>query len=263
MEIVEELRVAPAPDPASSDLGASYQQLFRVVDDLKVVVHQRNEAQSEMAEGYFETMYLLALAADYRAGRNQSRLLRIGSTAEILARATGQSADYCLLIRRASPLHDIGMVAIPDVLLGKKSELTSEEWVLWKNHTEVGARMLSTVETPVLKLAAEIALAHHENFQGHGYPAGLVGEQIPLSGRIVALAEYFESHADEFTQRLAIMPPGVVLASIRERSGRRFDPALVDLFFSHLQTICDARLALELNADSLQALVSNIRPHGV
>lgn len=263
MEIVEERTLETPPDLASIDLGASYQQLFRVVDDLKVVVHQRNEAQHEMAEGYFETMYLLALAADYRAGRNEFRLLRIGATAEILARAAGQSDDYCSEIRRASPLHDIGMVAIPDALLRKKSELTDEEWVLWKNHTEVGARMLGTVDTPVLKLAAEIALAHHENFQGHGYPAGLVGEQIPLSGRIVALAEYFETYADEFSRLREIMPPGVVLASIRERSGRRFDPSLVDLFFSHLQTICDARNALELNADSLQALVSNIRPHGV
>ncbi|MEI7432187.1 MAG: HD domain-containing phosphohydrolase [Betaproteobacteria bacterium] len=260
MQTVAAQKSETITDQENFALGASYQQLFRVIDDLKTVVHQRNEAQNEVAEGYFETMYLLALAADYRTGRNESRLLRIGSTAGILARASGQSTDYCLQIRRAAPLHDIGMVAIPDVVLRKKSDLTADEWGMLKTHTDIGARMLGAVSTPVLQMAAEIALMHHENFQGKGYPAGRVAGDIPLSARIVALAEYFESCSDEFTQQRGILPPGVVLASIRERSGTRFDPDLVDLFFVHLQSICDARKEIEFNADSLQALVSTIRP---
>lgn len=247
----------------NSGPGNSYQQMFRIIEDLKVVVLQRNEAQHEMAEGYFETMYLLALAADYRAGRSESRLMRIGSTAELLARAANQPGDYCSRIRLAAPLHDIGMAAIPDALLRKKRELTGEEWVLWRNHTDVGARMLGAVATPVLQLAAEIALTHHENYQGHGYPVGLADMQIPLSGRIVALAEYFETYTDEFTLHQAMMPPEVVLASIRERSGRRFDPALVELFFANLQTICDARKSIEFSNGSLQARVSNVLAHAL
>jgi putative two-component system response regulator len=242
----------------AAEVEAANRQLFRVVDDLKMVIHQRNQAQQQVAENHFEMMYLQVLGADFRAGRNGLRLLRIGVTAEILARKAGMPDAYCALIRRAAPVHDIGMSAMPDALLRKREDLSDEEWRQWQEHTEIGARILSSsIETPLTRMAAEVALSHHENFQGRGYPAGLAGEAIPFSGRIVALAEYYETHTNPLGRQRQALPPGALLVSIRALRGRRFDPALVDLFIEHFETISAAHRELDSKADSFQALAAN------
>jgi putative two-component system response regulator len=240
------------------ELHEAYKQLFRFAGDLQTAIAQRNEARHEMADAYFDTMYLLALAADFRQGRNQFRLIRIGIISEVLARALGQPEDYCRNIRRAAPLHDIGMVAIPDALLTKQAGLDETEWNLWRSHAGIGARMLSAMDTPIFRLAAQIALTHHENFHGNGYPGALAGRAIPLAGRIVALAEYYETHVDEF-ERPNGGVPGMVLAAIRDFSGRRFDPELVELFFANLRQISEARRTVETSAVSLQCVVERSR----
>lgn len=248
-------------DPPAVELKATNEQLFRVVADLQKVVRQRNVAQQEMVEAHFEAMYLLALGADFREGRNGLRLIRIGATAELLARAAGMPDDYCSMMKRAAPLHDIGMVAIPDALLRKRDDLSHDEWQQWRSHTEIGARILSSsFDNPLMSMAAEIALTHHESFQGNGYPAGLAAGKIPLSGRIVALAEYFETHTGTSGNQAWPMPDGAVPASIRELSGQRFDPQLVELFMSNLPAIAAARSEIELHANSFQNLVANIKP---
>ncbi|MCX7171724.1 MAG: HD domain-containing protein [Proteobacteria bacterium] len=229
----------------AAELNAANQQLFRVVDDLKKMVHQRNAVQNEMAESHFDALYLQVLGADFRAGRNALRLVRIGATAEILARAAGMTDEYCSLIRRAAPLHDIGMAAIPDALMRKRDDLTEEEWQLWRSHTEIGARIiLDSLATPLIRMAAEIALTHHENFKGHGYPAGLAGEAIPLSGRIVALAEYFETNTNPLGRQRQTIPSEALLVAIGQLSGRRFDPQLVQMFFSNFRVINETHNAL-------------------
>ena len=256
------LKLDDVMDASAFELKAANLQLFRVVDDLKTVVNQRNKARQEMAGSHFDAMYLLALGADFREGRNGLRLVRIGATAEILAKAAGMSDDYCSEIRQAAPLYDIGMVAIPDALLHKAEDLSDEEWKLWRSHTEIGARIMSsTFDTPIMKMAAEIALTHHENFGGKGYPAGLTGQDIPLSGRIVALAEYFETQTNALGRRpQAALPADMVLTSIQDLSGRRFDPELVGLFFANLPVITEAHAEIESKASSFHALVANSRP---
>lgn len=255
-EVVKTAEASPA-----GELEAANQQLFRVVDDLKKVVHQRNEAKHAAAESHFETLYLQVLGADFRAGRNGLRLVRIGATAEILARAAGMSGEYCGLIRRAAPLHDIGMAAMPDSLLLKREALSDEEWQLWRSHTVLGVRIIrSSADTPLMRMAAEIALSHHENYKGHGYPAGLVGEAIPLSARIVALAEYFETHTNPLGRQRQTIPPETLLETIRDLSGRRFDPRLVELFLANLRDITAAHREIDAQANSFQALASNVKP---
>jgi len=246
---------------SAAELKAANQQLFRVVDDLKKVVRQRNAVQNEMAESHFDALYLQVLGADFRAGRNALRLVRIGATAEILARAAGMSDEYCSLIRRAAPLHDIGMAAIPDALIRKNEDLTDEEWLLWRSHTEIGARIISdSQDTPLIRMAAEIALTHHENFKGHGYPAGLAGKAIPMSGRIVALAEYFETNTNPLGRQRQTIPTEALMVAIGHLSGRRFDPELVQLFLSNFQVITEAHNEIDAKANSFQALAANIRP---
>jgi putative two-component system response regulator len=244
--------------PEALGLQAAYEQLFRFAGDLHTAVAERNEARDDMADAYFDTMYLLALASGFRRGESQLRLVRIGIISELLARALGQPEAYCRNIRRAAPLHDLGMVAIPDALLKRGGELDEDEWRLWRSHTEIGARMLSTLDTPVFRMAAQIALTHHENFHGNGYPGGQAGRAIPLAGRIVALAEYYETHTEEF-ERPGNGAPAVVLAAIRDFSGRRFDPGLVRLLFANLQAISEARREVETSAVSLQGVVERTR----
>ena len=250
-------------DSTVQELRAANQQLFRVVDDLKTLIHQRSQAQQGLADSHFETLFVLALGAEFRGGWNGLRLLRIGASAEILARASGMPEDYCLLIRRAAPLYDIGMTTISDELLRKREALSDEEWVIWKGHAEIGARLLSaSVDTPLGRLAAEIALSHHEDFQGYGFPAGLVGAAIPLSGRIVALAEYHETHSNPLGQRREPQRPGLTLDFMRDLAGLRFDPVLVELFLAHLPAISAAHREIDGRVGSFQALAAGARPGG-
>jgi putative two-component system response regulator len=246
---------------ADGALKANNDQLFRVIADLKTVVHQRDNALNEMIEAHFEAMYLLALGADFREGRDGLRLVRIGAMAKLIARAAGMSDDYCLMIKRAAPLYDIGMIALPDALLHKQGELDDEEWKLWKSHTEIGARILSSsFDNPLFRMASEIALTHHEAFKGCGYPAKLAGENIPLSGRIIAIAEYFETHINNFGVHAQSTSPDVVLGWIQDLSGPRFDPRLVELFQTNLPNILTMCSEINEKTNSLQGLIANSKP---
>jgi len=111
----------------------------------------------------------------------------------IIARAYGQDEKYCNLLEQASPMHDIGKIGIPDDVLKKSGKLTEAEWVLMRKHPEYGANILSGSDVPVLQMAEEVALAHHEKFDGSGYPSNLQGEKIPLRVRTVALADFFDA----------------------------------------------------------------------
>ena len=245
-------------DSTVLELKGANEQLYRVVDDHNAVIRHRNAAHDELMESHFEAMTLLVLASDFRNGRNGLRLLRIGITSELLAKLAGMPVDYCAMIRRAAPLYDIGTTGMPDDLLRKSGELTDDEWYQWKSHTEIGARILSgTSDTPLMCLAAEISLTHHENYQGHGYPSGLVGQAIPLSGRIVALAEYLESHANSVGARRSVAPLEFVVSTIHDLSGRRFDPNLVNLLIANLQAITEAHSRIDAKAVSFQEIAAS------
>lgn len=247
-------------DINSIELDATNAQMFRVLDDLKKVVHQRDAAQDEMIERHFDSMYLLALGADIRQGRDVTRLARVGATAEIIALAAGMPKDYCSLIRRAAPLHDIGMVAIPDEILLKDRDLSDKEWLLWRDHTEIGSRILTgSLDTPLMRLAGEIALTHHESFNGRGYPVKLVGESIPLSGRIVALADYLQTHMPIDRERNGPATRWAISETIPSMSGIRFDPRLVDLLFASMGRVDEACVLITHEASCFQGLVATGR----
>ncbi|MDQ3890755.1 MAG: HD domain-containing protein, partial [Actinomycetota bacterium] len=133
------------------------------------------------------------------------------------------------LIRQAAPLHDIGKLAVSDTVLLKPGRLTSEEFEQVKRHAEAGAAILAESRSDVLRLAQQIALTHHEWWNGHGYPAGLEGEEIPLTGRIVALADVFDALTHERPYKHAWRIAEAV-TEIRRLAGRQFDPAIVGAF---------------------------------
>jgi len=202
-------------------------------DFLKQTVGERTaELQGlarELDVARLETLSKLALAAEYRDDQTYAHATRVGSTAGLLGELLGLTAREVARMRQAAPLHDIGKLAVSDTILLKRGKLTPEQWHQMRFHTTVGHQILSGSTSDVLSLAAEISLTHHERWDGSGYPAGLQGEQIPLSGRIVALADVFDSLCHERPYK----PAWTVEDATREihrLSGHQFDPAIVRAF---------------------------------
>jgi putative two-component system response regulator len=154
---------------------------------------------------------------------------RVGRTSARVAAQMGLSATYIELLGEAAPLHDIGKLAFPRAIWEKPGPLTPREWAFVRMHTVVGARILGDSEDPVLRMAATIAAAHHERWDGSGYPEGLAGEEIPLCARIVAVADTFDAltHARPYK---GPWPLHVAVEEIRAGAGSQFDPAVVAAF---------------------------------
>ncbi|HEX7050652.1 MAG TPA: HD domain-containing phosphohydrolase [Longimicrobiales bacterium] len=183
----------------------------------------------ELEDAGYEILERLAKTAEYRDDNTRRHTERVGIRSALLARALGLSEHEVHLIRQAAPLHDVGKIGVPDYILLKPGGLTPEEVEIMKTHTLIGAQILSGSRFPILNLAAEVALSHHERWDGTGYPRGLAGEEIPLSARIVAVADFFDALAHDRPYRKA-WPVGEVLAELRHQRGRQFDARVVDAF---------------------------------
>lgn len=158
----------------------------------------------------------------------------------MIACAYGQDKKYCYLLEQASPMHDIGKIGIPDNVLQKPGKLTEEEWECMRKHPEYGANILSGSDAPVLQMAEEVALAHHEKFDGSGYSSKLKGKKIPLSGRIVALADFFDAVTMDRCYRPAFTDEKA-FDMVNENNGTHFDPEVVKAFFSVSDEIINER----------------------
>ncbi len=185
----------------------------------------------ELADAQMETICLLAGAAESRSQETASHVKRVGEVAELLARGIGIPPQEAESYRFAAPLHDIGKIAIPDAILNKPGRHTPDESAIMRSHAEIGHRMLMDAKRPLLRLAAEIALSHHENWDGSGYPQGLAGEAIPISGRITMLADVYDALGSRRCYKEA-WPAAQVREFIIGQSGVKFDPALVALLLA-------------------------------
>jgi putative two-component system response regulator len=165
-----------------------------------------------------------------------AHLRRIGLLSGMLARAAGWTSGDVEFIRLAAPMHDVGKVGIPDSIIRKPGRLTLEEFDIMKMHTTIGATMLEGSEFPLLRMAREIALCHHERFNGSGYPAGLAGEAIPESARIVAIVDAYDSITHRRVYRPA-MREDAAMCILADGHGTDFDPRLLELFFENLDEI--------------------------
>jgi putative two-component system response regulator len=202
----------------------------------------------ELEQARYEALLRLALAAepDQDAAEHAER---VALSSFAIATQLGLSRGDAELIYHAAPLHDLGKVAIPGSLLLKRGELSPIEFEQVKTHTTAGAGLLRFSGFPLLRVAREIALTHHEHWDGSGYPAGLRGEEIPLSGRIVALADVFDALTHNRPYKKAWTVERAV-AEVRDLGGRQFDPAVVDAFLradpSHLADLLPSqRVAAE------------------
>jgi putative two-component system response regulator len=196
-----------------------------------------------------ETINRLMRAAESRDNETGMHIVRMGHFSAQIGAAAGLPADECEMLLMATPMHDIGKVSTPDRILLKPGKLDPEEWDIMKRHTVAGYEILKDSESELLQKAAEIALSHHERFDGTGYPQGLRAESIPLSARICALSDVFDALTSVRPYKDA-WPVERAVAQIDTDSGTHFDPLLVAAFHTALSTIIDIK---DHYGDSLEA----------
>jgi putative two-component system response regulator len=216
--------------------------LFRVRNalhtrDLQLQLDRREDVPAEAAaadrvsehDTVRESLSVLAAIADYHDDDTSHHAQRVGLGAALIAQALELPEPFVAMIRDAAPLHDIGKVGMSRRILLKPDKLTPAEWEHMMRHVEIGAQILASARSPVLRLAAEIARTHHERWDGNGYHAGLSGEDIPLSGRITALADVWDTLTHERPYKRA-WEEDRALAEIHGQAGGHFDPRVVEAF---------------------------------
>ena len=228
-------------------------ELKRHRDTLEQRVSERTR---QLAEAQLEILNHLAIVSEYQDDDTSQHTERVGEIAAILARALGQNEEHIKLIRLAAPLHDIGKVGVPNHILVKSGKLMPSEFEIMRSHTTVGGEIFAKSSFPLLQLARQIALYHHERWDGLGYPQKLRAEQIPLPARIVAVADAFDAltHGRPYKKPMSFQQ---ARAEIRAQSGSQFDPAIVELFLSAItpQIFEEIRAGTEANHNaSVEAL---------
>ncbi len=215
--------------------------LLRILATMAATFIENATLYDDLRRSHLETIYRMALVAEYRDQEDTGcHLRRMSRFAGILALGMGLSPAEAEEIRYAAPLHDIGKVGIPDHILRKPGKLTAEEYDEMKKHTIYGAKMLANAESRLLRLAAKVAIGHHERYDGSGYPYGLKGDQISLEARIVTVADVFDAlsskrvYKGEWTVEDA-------LKYIEENSGKIFDPKVVAVLHDKFADVLAAR----------------------
>ncbi|MGB3113252.1 MAG: HD domain-containing phosphohydrolase, partial [Candidatus Omnitrophota bacterium] len=187
------------------------------------------KAYRQLRDSHIEMIFRLALMAEYRDVTTGTHLVRIADYSEVIAEGLGLPKREIEIIRYASPMHDIGKIILPDSILKKKEKLTPSEWKLIRKHPLVGGEIFKNARTPVLRACGIVALTHHERFDGKGYPRGLKGNRIPLYGRIVGLADYFDALTSKRSYKKAY-PFDKSVSMVLENAGSFFGPAVVISF---------------------------------
>ena len=241
---------------------AQFDQMLNHRRELESQIQSRT---AELMMSRLELINCLAKLAEYRDNETGHHVVRVGRYSGLLARTLGLDKAICELIEHASPLHDIGKIGIADEILMKPGKLTAEEFEMMqrhvglgkkvfqplsfseseqlRSHTILGEMMVNVGSSPLLRMASEIALTHHEHWDGTGYPIGLKGTDIPLSGRIVAVADVFDALSSKRCYKPAF-PIDKCFAILQEESGTHFDPAIVDAFLSVREEIVKIRIEL-------------------
>jgi len=204
---------------------------------LRMALENVQEMQRSVESSQRETIFRLAAAAEYKDDNTARHIRRMSEYSALLGGLAGLPRHDVEVLRHASPMHDVGKMGIPDSILLKPARLTPEEWEIMKTHTLIGQRILMNSDSELLQVAEIIALSHHERWDGTGYPHGLAGKDIPLFGRICAVADVFDAlttprpYKEAFSNEKALG----VMREEQER-GKHFEPALFALFLDNLQS---------------------------
>lgn len=229
------------------ELQAANKQLVKYADDLNKTILELKSAHQELQEAYLDTIHRLVLAAEYKDEDTGDHIVRLSRYSALLAEKLGMRDKEVQDIRYASPMHDVGKIGIPDSILMKPGKLTDEEFDIMKTHTTIGAKILADSKAEILKLASQIAISHHEKWNGKGYPQGLSGDKIPITGRIVGLADAFDALTSKRPYKVPY-PVEIACDIIRKERGEHFDPDVVDVLLENI----DEFLAIKEEVGSLE-----------
>ncbi len=202
----------------------------------RVRTHLSLVRMEELRATRLEIVQRLGLAAEYKDNETGLHVIRMSHFSRILGIAAGLSEAEADDLLHAAPMHDVGKIGIPDRILQKPGPLDPDEWKIMQSHVTIGAEIIGEHEGGMLALAGQIALTHHEKYDGSGYPRGLRGDEIPLVGRIVAIADVFDALTSKRPYKKA-WTEDEALSFLREQRGRHFDPALVDLFLGQIDAV--------------------------
>ncbi len=193
-------------------------------------------SQQELQEANLDTICRLVNAAEYSDKDTGAHLSRMSEYSRFVADKLDLQSDVVQYIGEAAPLHDIGKIGIPQYILQKPGKLTLEEFAIMQTHTEIGAKILSNPKSELIEYAHQIALYHHEKFDGTGYPTGLSGINIPVAARIVTLVDAFDALTVERPYKKAL-PTKKALGILKRDRGTHFDPVIFDIFEIHFDGI--------------------------
>ncbi|MEI6207861.1 MAG: HD domain-containing phosphohydrolase [Desulfuromonadales bacterium] len=233
---------------AYNDQMRNYQKDLEA--ELAARTHQLREAFEKIKLSSLDTIYRLSKAAEYKDEDTGAHIVRMSNYSAVIARKMGLTERAAESLLYAAPLHDIGKIGIPDKVLLKSAKLDPEEWDIMKKHPVMGAKILEKADTVFIRLGEIIAMTHHEKWDGSGYPKGLKGKEIPLVGRIVAIADVFDALTSKRPYKQPF-PIEKALAIIREDSGSHFDPAVVDAFFACKEEILSIKEKFSEEQESL------------
>jgi HD-GYP domain-containing protein (c-di-GMP phosphodiesterase class II) len=198
------------------------------------------QLHNEIEETQREIIFTMGEIGESRSKETGNHVKRVAEYSYLIALGLGMDQDECDLIKMASPMHDIGKVAIPDAVLKKPGKLDEEEFKIMQSHTDIGYGLLKNSTRKILKSAAILAHQHHEKWNGKGYPQGLKGEEIHIYGRITAIADVFDALGSERVYKAA-WELDRILNLFQEERGHHFDPHIVDVFMEQLPKIIDVR----------------------
>jgi len=215
------------------ELQVAKEQLLIYADDLKKTILDLKVAHKETQEAYLDTIFRLVLTAEYKDEDTGDHIKRMSLYSVLIAKKLGLSDKEVQNILYTAPMHDVGKVGIPDSILMKKGKLTKEECDIIKTHSTIGAKILSNSKSDIIKTAEQIALTHHEKWNGKGYPQGLSGKKIPLVGRIVCLADTFDALTSKRPYKDPY-PTEVACEIIKKEYGEQFDPDVADVFLENI-----------------------------
>ena len=241
-------------------LKAHHDHLSGYAHELEERVRERTV---ELLETQLEVVHCLGRAAEFRDSETGNHIVRVGLFAGIIGRALGLGTRRTELLEHAAPLHDVGKIGIPDAILLKPDKLTPDEFELmskhavlgksvlqptsrgdtdlWRSHVSIGAKIIGDTDFPLLKTAAVVALTHHEKWDGSGYPLGLAGEDIPIEGRITAVADVFDALSSRRPYKPAF-PREKCFAIMEQGRGSHFDPQVLDAFFAAGEEVVEVQL---------------------
>ncbi|MBF0188181.1 MAG: HD domain-containing protein [Magnetococcales bacterium] len=213
----------------------------RYAETLESTVRQRTHDLEEMMRS---AVFMLGDAGHYNDTDTGVHIWRMAAYSAVLAREAGWQQEQIELLEMAAPMHDTGKIGIPDAILKAPRKLTMEEWTVMRQHTTIGHQILAKSDTPLFRMAADVALYHHEKWDGSGYPTGLSGLEIPESARIVAIADVF----DALTMKRPYKEPWPVdkaVATLQKDAGAHFDPTCIELFSDVLPEILQVKEQFE------------------